>query len=325
MNLKCPGCNSTRTRFLDNYKVLRQESFKYFNDMKIFQCKDCELGFASPIPNKVLLSNFYKNVYRSSDSPHYVKNPQNTIFHPWYNAQFAYINQFVEFKEINNVLDIGPGYGFLLREIRRNNNKIKLTAADPDITSLEYLVNYNIKIRKILFDLEKDKINSFGKSDLILSSHSLEHMSNPRAFFTYIEKLLPPKGKMFLEIPNCPLTENLYLRRYYDSPHLLFFNKKSLESIIKEFNFQIINISTASHSYPLWIELQERIYKKFREMDNNKFKISSKKQLSKFLGRIRKAFFILLGKEKDRSIPLDYVHYQYGGQRWTLRAFLSKQ
>ncbi len=102
---------------------------------------------------------------------------------------------------------------------------MRLIAIDPDINNIKYLERYGIEIKKTLLDLEEQIIDSILAPDLILSSHSLEHMSDPKIFFSKVEKILPKRGYLFIEVPNCPFTPNLYLQHSYDSPHLLFLMK----------------------------------------------------------------------------------------------------
>ena len=46
-------------------------------------------------------------------------------------------------------------------------------------------------------------------------------------------------------MPNCEINE-FYKTRPYDSPHLIFFTKKSLEKIAEKYSLKIVDISYAS-------------------------------------------------------------------------------
>lgn len=318
MNITCPNCSSNQINVIDDYKPFTREDAKYFPNMKIIQCRDCKLGFASPVPSKSILNDFYTHIYRKSGRPHYIDNPESIKFDPWQNSQYNYISQFINIEKIKTILDIGPGYGFLLREFRRNNKNLRLIAADPDIRSLKYLEKYRIEIKKILFDLEEDKIDSIVTPDLILASHSLEHMSDPKSFFTKIKQILPLGGKLFIEVPNCPLTPDLYLQRCYDSPHLLFFNEDTLKHIIEDFNFRIINITTASFPYSVWIENSKNLFKLYSESKSEGSKVNELKK--RMIGGVNS----LLGRSTNYHKIENFYHYQYGGDRWVLRALLTK-
>ena len=46
-------------------------------------------------------------------------------------------------------------------------------------------------------------------------------------------------------MPNCEINE-FYKTRPYDSPHLIFFTKKSLEKIAEKYSLKIVDVSYAS-------------------------------------------------------------------------------
>ena len=85
------------------------------------------------------------------------------------------------------------------------------------------------------------------KFDLIISLHSLEHLTNIETIFK-LPKLLNNSGLLFFEVPNCP-TKTYYINRPYDCPHLLFFTEKSIEIISKKMSLRFINFSSSSYSY----------------------------------------------------------------------------
>ena len=65
----------------------------------------------------------------------------------------------------------------------------------------------------------------------LYSSHTLEHLTDPNYFFNSISKLLKPKGKVFIEVPNCrrlPIPKN-YAEGGCDGKttgsHLIYFTK----------------------------------------------------------------------------------------------------
>ena len=99
----------------------------------------------------------------------------------WQLAQYSYINQFIDINKVKTIVDIGCGYGFLLRKIREENNKIKLIGIDSDSKTIKYLKNYNIEtFYNVDSYINKYKSND---ADLVISSHSLEHFTDPNYFF----------------------------------------------------------------------------------------------------------------------------------------------
>ncbi len=322
---RCPSCKSDSTEYIDIYKPLTKEDEKYFKNMDIYRCNICDLGFAHPVPEIEILDEYYSKVYRKPGRPHYISNPQNINFNEWQNAQYSYISQFFDIDKANIIMDIGPGYGFLLREIRRNHRNIRLIAVDPDTASLEYLKQYDIEVKKTLFDTEGDELDFLEKPDLILTSHSLEHMSDPRSFFIFVKKILSEEGKLFLEIPNCPLNENGYLHRPYDGPHLLFLTEKSLRYMVNDAGLKIEQITTAGKPYPDILEDMVNQYETFYEPNVITHNPNFRKIHKIITKRLKNTLTVLLKGNLNSSELTDYYPYQYGGNRWTLRAMIGKK
>ena len=71
-------------------------------------------------------------------------------------------------------------------------------------------------------------------------------------------------GYLFIEVPNC--NEEYYNTRSGDSPHVCFFNSKSLRLISEKVGFAVVNIGTFGFS---WSEdIQWRSGKISRDLDD---------------------------------------------------------
>ena len=227
----CPSCKSKKSKFISKHKPLTDEDLNYFKNLSIYECSTCKLGFSHPMPKFEILDEYYDNIYRKPGKPHFIENPKNIDIPNWQIAQFSYINQFINLSKIKTIADIGCGYGFLLRKIREENKSIRLIGIDSDSKTIEYLKKYNIEIYPDVDSYTEDY--NKNNADLIISSHSIEHFTDPNHFFKIIKKVIKPNGKLFLELPNTPLTKDKYLKRPYDGSHLLYFNKNSLMKSVK--------------------------------------------------------------------------------------------
>lgn len=319
MQIICPICKSTDVKYIDAYKTYTSIDNDYFKNMKIFTCNICNLSFADPIPNKELLEKYYSTVYRRKGGPFCNINPEKVTFNEWQNSQYAYISLFFNFKKLDTVLDIGPGYGFLLREIRKNHKDIKLIAADIDFDRIKYLKKYNIELRKTTFAYHSEPLNFPHDINLILSSHSLEHMAEPLQFFDFVKKHLHKDGKLFLEVPNNSFTKECFLHRSFDSPHLFFMDKKSLMYMTNVAGFNVDHISTVGTPCPDVIIHMKKQYDRYH--NKNRFD-HLKSMINTIQYRFINSFKILTGKTINN---FDYNWYQYGGNRSVLRAMLSKK
>jgi len=265
-----------------------------------------------------ILSDFYSKVYRKKSRPHYIKNPDKIILNPWTNAQYSYISQYFNFDLAKLIIDVGPGYGFLLREIKMRHPHVRLVAIDPDATSLKYLNDYDIETKSMFFEKDGNTYFYEEKVDLIISSHSLEHMTNPKYFFKTSKETLSETGGIFLEVPNCEFNSSGYMPRPYDSPHLLFFSKQFLKRLFHDLSFEIINISTAGRSMTAEIQLMERQFGYTRNKVLRKKKYIYNRLKEKMPQQFKNAIKYLLNINKNTI----FEYYQYGGNRWTIRGFL---
>ena len=84
------------------------------------------------------------------------------------------------------------------------------------------------------------------KFDLIITLHSLEHLMNSEIYGAF-KNLLNDNGHIFFEVPNCP--QEYFDKRASDSPHLLFYTKKSFEKLNDIYGYKFLNFSTSSYSF----------------------------------------------------------------------------
>ena len=69
--MKCHICDLD-SNFIDNYKLHIDYDKKFFNNLKIYNCSDCDFSFCYPMPSYDNLDFFYKQIYRSKSRPHQI-------------------------------------------------------------------------------------------------------------------------------------------------------------------------------------------------------------------------------------------------------------
>ena len=81
--------------------------------------------------------------------------------------------------------------------------------------------------------VDHDDIKNITVSmDLVVMSHVLEHVTNPTKFIKNATQNLRVGGAIFIEVP-CRDWEHKPL----DEPHVLFFDKKPMYSLLSKINF----------------------------------------------------------------------------------------
>ena len=311
MAVMCPCGRSIDSPKIDVHKHIALEDENLLGKMDIYQCNSCGLSFTYPMPPIVTIEDYYINIYRKEGRAHFVANPNQTPPGNWQKSQYSYISLFTNLDLINNVIDIGAGYGFLLREINRQHKHLNLYTSELDTKACKYLSQYGIKNIELNDNLELPEF------DLCISSHNLEHFTDPNDFIKIVKSVLKKNGHLFLEIPNCPFEPGKYLERLYDGPHLLFFTLDSLKHLLEKHNFEIIHIASNGWDFQKEIELMKNEY-----LPKTKANIFIQR-LREFIKNLLPQFILNWVREKRNNDfnSLEESFYHYGGNRWTIRCF----
>ena len=311
MTIKCLLCEKPSS-YLDDYKFNVNSDVEFFGELKIFYCDECDLAFADPMPPLSKLDYFYKYIYRDIGRPHYTNlELLEKELHSKKNENYIdYLINFIDFKKIYDVFDYGSGTGDIGYLLSKKFKHIKLHTIESDSFSKEILKKRN-------FQIYEDFNNIDMKFDLIISTHVLEHLTNFDVFENF-KKILISGHHMFFEVPNNLFKIN-FTNRPYDSPHLIFFSKKSLEKIQNKFKLKISNISYASHS----IEKSFSYMRKSKAIHENwtlKKKISNKQIIKNFIKLIIPEFVIKIKRNHDAKTHLDDEKFVSGSKdSWCLR------
>ena len=242
----CLICNSSKNvNFLDDYKLEIHEDKEYFKNAKIYKCKDCNFAFVNPMPNEEKLEEFYKDVYRSEGRPPYLvsENYEDQKKHYLEDKNLSYLlylTTFVNMKKIKKLYDFGGGDGDLGHALKKKFPHLDLYCTENDKHCEKILNEREYKNFQNLDNID-------CKFDLIVTTHSLEHLSSINSIFKKFGEILNPNGHVFFEVPNC--SEEYWKGRPYDGPHLLFYTKKSFEKLLDKHGFEFINFSYSSYSF----------------------------------------------------------------------------
>lgn len=292
--LKCILCRSENVTFFDDYKFNVKTDEKFFGKLKIYRCNNCDLGFCSPMPKLKNLKEYYENVYRAEGRPHEInhKNIDANIYSYKNLNYFQYLTTFINFSKIEKIFDFGSGTGDIGFILKKKFSHLKLYSLEKDIICKKILDQRGYRNFE-----EEDKINE--KFDLIISTHSLEHMTDFNIMKLF-KNISNKDCKIFFEVPNCDF--KYYQGRPYDSPHLIFFSKKNFLIFKEKFNFDILDLNYASYSIEESFKYMKISKKKYQEWPAQNKSIKKLKNIVKlFLPR----FFLdlreyFLEKKRDK-------------------------
>lgn len=263
--MKCFLCQSSNIAEKYSYGpgAFPQESKKYFQNVKILTCDDCQISFCENIQRKNL-DKYYKKTQKKIEK---VSN-RFKEFNSRFFTQVLYFINHVNLKKDINVLEVGPNSLGILPTLKIFQKKIKYYYFD------QIELNHDHKEILKLGDYFSPENTNLPMVDLIWMSHSLEHIfpHDLKNVLNCFYKALNKNGKIFIEIPN-----DIQIKTF-NVPHTLFFNKKSLSKLFEQLNFKIIAYSEINSSEEFNIE-----NKSIKKDKNNSGEISLINKIYLFL------------------------------------------
>ena len=317
MSKNCLICKKEdKVKFIDDYLFEIPSDIEYLGNLKIFGCEECKLYFADPVPDLKKLSYYYSDIYRSQGRPHELEYnySEDSYKSERFLNYFLYLSTFIDFQNIKNIFDFGAGTGDLGYLIKKKFNHINLYCVENDKYSLKILNKRGYHNYKDLNQIDK-------KFDLIISLHSIEHLTNLDPIFT-LKNLISKKGYFFFEVPNCQFEKN-FINRPYDSPHLIFFTKKSWEKIAELISLSLINLSYASYSLDEAFTYMSESKKKFENYKKGNMDVKRllKKIIPDFIINFRRKI-IQTNRSKNMDRSKDFVSNDENS--WCLRGIFQK-
>lgn len=224
------GGNQFTTLFTCKDYTVSQKLFS------LIQCNRCSVIITSPRPVDETLSEYYQ----SEDYISHTSKANNLINLLYLNVRKITLKQKHEMLEsITNqktILDYGCGTGSLISYLQTKGWQVK--GYEPDANA-----------RKIAQTTYKvyDKPESINESfDVITLWHVLEHTTEPNETLSLLSKLLKPKGKLVIAVPNHKSYDADFYKQYwaaYDVPrHLWHFNREAMERLLQLHDFVIQKI-----------------------------------------------------------------------------------
>ena len=241
----CPVCgdkNISKVLSVKDYTVSGEE-------FEIWECKNCTLRFTQNIPAEENIGRYYQ-------SEEYISHTDtkegfvNNLYHSVRKRTLVEKRKLIETatgKKMGNVLDVGAGTGAFLNTMK--NAGWNCTGLEPDETARKNakdLYDINLKEAKELSSLPAESF------DAITLWHVLEHVHQLQDYIDQLKKLLKPKGKLFIAVPNYTSADaQLYGKFWaaYDVPrHLYHFSPNAMKTLLSEHGLQVETMK------PMWYD-----------------------------------------------------------------------
>jgi hypothetical protein len=246
-------------RILGKFKIGRKIlRFRLGLKVNIRGCKDC--SFVGPDFNYeyAILSNLYKD-YRSKSY-----DAERINFEPFYetikdlvgkskeeiavrmNNLDTLINKYVDFNQINHVMDWGGGEGKFIPTNLQNKNVWILDVSNEPLV--------NSKYHRV------DQVPSNIKFDFVQVCHVLEHVASPFDFMSHVMTHVDVGGYIYIELPQDRDDEDIQGLIHGDldkthviHEHLNLFNSQSLYALAKALGLQVVSVEAKIVDYG-WIK-----------------------------------------------------------------------
>ncbi len=237
-----------------------------FGGAHVSRCAECLLVQVTPLPSATRLEEYYTQVYRSGGR-HGAREadlstfPRDNLFY-WHRGES--VVDLVSPHLANpadhplRVLDVGAGFGHTLAAVAERYPTASREALEISDVCVAHLrasgVTVHAETVEAWAESESRTASFSGGYDLIILSHVLEHVRDPRRVLTLLGSRLRPGGLLFLEVRHVPLE---MLGKYpdhpwaprWDEPHLTFFSRSSLTYLVHMTGFAPVHHGAAGPAY----------------------------------------------------------------------------
>lgn len=221
--------------------VLLAEKDRYNIPIRTVLCHSCGLVRSDPYYTPEALITFYKNDYRTLYAGNWKSLEEFFLEQKTFGEHIlTFPTKKVIGGAIKNikVFEIGCGAGGILEAFRETGNEV--FGCDYDQIYLEFGKKKGLN----LVAGDSTALRQFGKADIIILNHTLEHMTQPEKELEQIRKLLNPEGILYIALPGIYSIHDTYrgdLMEYLQNAHVWYFTLKTLNSLLVKSGFQFID------------------------------------------------------------------------------------
>ena len=209
-------------------------------------CKSCSKLFVNPRPSIETLRQFYvesqsDNFWVNGFFEPVAEARREKIFRP--RAQYL-VERFGPDQEWT-IGDIGAGFGIFIEELRHFWPGGHFVAIEPSKGQANICRDKGIQVECCLLEEVKGYDNSF---DLLVAFELFDHLHSPKDFPGKVHNLLKQGGLFLMTTLNGQGFDILMLwdrsKSFLPPLHLNYFNPRSIEILVRNYGFNIEEIST---------------------------------------------------------------------------------
>jgi cyclopropane-fatty-acyl-phospholipid synthase len=236
-NISCKICDSKNIKQVLSFKKFpltgifvknKNQKANIFN-LNLSICNECShLQLGSIVSNKILYNKKYAN--RTS-----VSHLSKQAF--YFLKEFIFKNN--KSKKLGNILEIGCNDITMLKKFSRYSESA--TGIDPIWKGQKKIKKGKVSvIGKYIEEVNFQK-DIRNQPDIVISTHNLEHIENPKRVLSKLVKNLKDETIIFIEIPDSlSMIRNLRFDQIFHQ-HYHYFNLNSLKNLAEQIGYEVFD------------------------------------------------------------------------------------
>lgn len=236
VHVHCPACSTDKPR-----KIFEKYSLDFT------ECKECGTIYINPRPTHEILKIYYsksenyeywnKYIFPASE-----KARRKNIFKPRVERVLDICTKYKVGRD--TLLEVGTGFGIFCEEVKK-------TGVFKNVIGIEPVPELADTCRKKGIEIIEKPVEQVNlkdrKIDVVASFEVIEHLFSPKDFLIKSRSFLLPGGLIVLTCPNARGFDMSLLGSAsdaFDAEHLNYFNPASLERLLTECGFEVVEITT---------------------------------------------------------------------------------
>jgi 2-polyprenyl-3-methyl-5-hydroxy-6-metoxy-1,4-benzoquinol methylase len=195
-----------------------------FREIPVVRCSQCGFLYSSRIMNEETMRAYYRENFGS------LRHMQGQMVNARTNR--VVLEKLLGLKKIRTWLDVGTGYGFLLKQL---NDRWKIKAAGLEVSTQE--AEYGRQRMGLEIYPGFESIPAGTSFDIVSSFEVIEHIPDPKPFVHRLAMYVRPGGYLVLMTDNFESTAARRLKgsfpKWIPHTHVSHFGPESLRDCIK--------------------------------------------------------------------------------------------
>lgn len=246
----CPLCHSKECAGV----------YRKFYPYIVVRCLSCGFYYLNPRLTEIAMMEIYANdsYFESEKSGYTCYDKQEMALR----ATFRRLMINLKKHKLTGgaLLEVGCGYGYLLAVAKDFFEICVGTDLSPQA------INKALEKADGVYEGGIDQVPPHEKFDCIIATHVIEHVYRPKMFLEKLCKHLKPGGKIVIATPNMGSFWRRLMRSHWPSfkipEHILYFDKKSLTTLMRQVGLAGIRAFPYPHAFPLSL-IAEKLHMSF--------------------------------------------------------------